>query len=109
MKTRKEMRESRKRRVRAVIFGTAKRPRLAVFRSGRAMFVQLIDDERGKTIVSKRTIGKNIAAATDLGKAIAKIAKEHKISHVVFDRSGYRYHGAVKALADAMREGGVII
>lgn len=109
MKTRKEMRESRKRRVRAVIFGTAKRPRLAVFRSGRAMFVQLIDDEGGKTIISKRTVGKNIAAATVLGKEIASMAKAHKISQVVFDRSGYRYHGAVKALADAMREGGVII
>ena len=109
MKTRKKMRQSRKRRIRAVIFGTTKRPRLAVFRSGRSMFVQLIDDERGKTLVSKRTMGKNIAAATALGKAIAKIAKEHKISHVVFDRSGYRYHGAVKALAEDIREGVIIV
>lgn len=109
MKTRKQMREIRKRRVRALVFGTAKRPRLAVFRSGGAMFVQLIDDERGKTLLSKRTVGKNIAAATALGKAIAKIAKEHKISHVVFDRSGYRYHGAIAALADAVRVGGVIV
>ncbi len=109
MKTRKEMRIKRKRRIRAVVTGSAARPRLAVFRSGSAMFVQLIDDERGKTLVSKRTMGKNIAAATALGKAIAKIAKEHKISHVVFDRSGYRYHGAVKALAEEIREGGIIV
>lgn len=103
------MKEIRQRRVRALVFGTAKRPRLAVFRSGRAMFVQLIDDEGGKTLISKRTIGKNIAAATALGKAIARVAKERKISHVVFDRSGNRYHGAVAALADAVRAGGIII
>lgn len=103
------MREIRKRRIRAVILGSTRRPRLAVFRSGRAMFVQLIDDEGGKTLLSKRIMGKNIAAAAALGKEIASMAKAHKILQVVFDRSGYRYHGAVKALADAMREGGVII
>lgn len=103
------MRQIRKRRIRAVVFGSTRRPRLAVFRSGGAMFVQLIDDEGGKTLVSKRTVGKNIAAATVLGKEIASMAKAHKISRVVFDRSGYRYHGAVAALADAIREGGVIV
>lgn len=109
MKTRKEKREKRKLRVRAIVTGTAKRPRLTVFRSGRAIFVQCIDDQSGTTILSKRTSGKNVATATALGKEIVKLAKAHKISQVVFDRSGNRYHGAVKALADAMREGGVII
>ncbi|OGG15240.1 50S ribosomal protein L18 [Candidatus Gottesmanbacteria bacterium RIFCSPHIGHO2_01_FULL_46_14] len=109
MKTRIEMRKKRKARIRAVITGTAARPRLAVFRSGRAMIAQLIDDGAGKTIIAKRTEGKNIAAATALGKEIAAMAGKHKISAVVFDRGGFRYHGAVKALADAVREGGIPI
>ncbi len=109
MKTRKDMGVKRKARIRAVITGTAGRPRLAVFRSGRAMIAQLIDDELGITIIAKRTRGKNIAAATRLGKEIATLASEKKISAVVFDRGGFRYHGAVRALADAVRKGGITI
>lgn len=107
MNTRKTMRKSRQRRIRAVIRGTATRPRLAVFRSQTSLAVQLIDDEAGKTMVSARSSGKNIAAGTALGREIAILAAKRKITSVVFDRGGNRYHGAVKALADAAREGGL--
>lgn len=101
------MRKSRQRRIRAVIRGTGSRPRLAVYRSDRVLFVQIIDDDTGKTLVSKRSVGKNIDAATSLGKEIALLAAKRKITSVVFDRGGNRYHGAIKALADAVREGGL--
>lgn len=107
MQTRKFMRKSRQRRIRAVVRGTAKRPRLAVFRSQTSLFAQLIDDAAGKTLVSKRSVGKNTAAASNLGKEIAALAAKHKITSVVFDRGGNRYHGVIKALADAAREGGL--
>lgn len=107
MKTRKLMRQKRKRRIRAAVAGTATRPRAAIFRSGKAIFVQLIDDSTGNTLVAKRIAGKNIAAATTLGKEIAKLAKARKISEIVFDRGGFRYHGAIKALAEEAREGGL--
>lgn len=107
MNTRKTMRKSRQRRIRAVVRGTAKRPRLAVFRSQTSLLVQLIDDAAGKTLVSKRSAGKNTGSASILGKDIAALAAKHKITSVVFDRGGNRYHGVIKALADAAREGGL--
>jgi large subunit ribosomal protein L18 len=94
--------------------GTAERPRLNVYRSLNHIYVQVIDDLHGKTLVSassaedegKKT-GGNVAAAKDVGKAIAERAKAKGITKVVFDRGGYIYHGRVKALADAAREGGL--
>ena len=107
MKTKKEMRAKRKAGIRAKISGTGKRPRLAVFRSNRVISVQLIDDSKKKTIASVGAKGKNRDAAKTVGTAIAQIAKEKKITTVVFDRGGFRYHGVLAALADAAREGGL--
>lgn len=89
------------------IRGTADRPRLAVFRSNRYLFVQLIDDTKGETIASAKAVGKTIEQAQSLGKEIAKLATTKKIQTVVFDRAGFRYHGAIQALANAAREGGL--
>ncbi|MDI3496336.1 MAG: large subunit ribosomal protein [Patescibacteria group bacterium] len=99
-------------RVRVKISGTAKRPRLSVFRSNRGMYLQLIDDNEGKTLVSaaSREIkekGKKIELSFKLGKLIAEKAKKQKIEAVVFDRGSYKYHGRVKAVADGAREGGL--
>lgn len=94
-------------RLRAKIQGTADRPRLAVYRSNQGIFAQIIDDGTGKTLVGIRTDKKNVAAAQALGMEIAAKAKEQHISTVVFDRGGYMYHGSIKALADAAREGGL--
>lgn len=97
-------------RIRARVAGTAARPRLAVFRSNKAIYAQLIDDEAGKTLGSadsrkeKGTLSETAAA---VGKSIAEKAKAAKIEAVVFDRGGFKYQGAVKALADAAREGGL--
>lgn len=107
MKTKKQMRLKRKLSIRQKIRGSALRPRLAVFRSNTRLHVQLIDDDRGETIASAWTQGKNIKAAALLGTDVAKIAKDKHISRVVFDRSGYRYHGAVKAIAEAVRQAGL--
>ena len=108
MKTKKEMIKKRKARIRARLTGTSARPRLAVYRSNTMLLAQIIDDERGETIVSQRsTEGKNTVAAQKLGVRIAKAAKEKRISHVVFDRGGYLYHGRVKAVADAARQAGL--
>jgi len=103
-------------RIRKKIQGTAERPRLNVYRSLNHIYVQLIDDMQGSTIVSansaegeksqKRT-GGNLAAAKSVGKAIAERAKQKGITQVVFDRGGYIYHGRVKALAEAAREAGL--
>lgn len=106
-KSRRSQRRIRQRRIRAVVRGTAPKPRLAVSRSHRSLFVQLIDDQARKTIVSKRSEGKNTAAAVRVGHEIAELAAKHKITSVVFDRGGNRYHGAIKALARAAREGGL--
>jgi large subunit ribosomal protein L18 len=114
---RQELRESRHQRVRKRVVGTAERPRLNVFRSLNNIYAQIVSDENGKTIVAASTIDKevkeavkaggNSAAATEVGKLIAQRAKKKKIKQVVFDRGGYQYHGRVKALADAAREGGL--
>lgn len=111
---------SRKRRhvrVRAVVSGTAEKPRLNVFRGLKHIYAQLIDDEAGKTLagVHSKTIGKGkeeggkgkIGVAFAVGKALAEKAKEKKITKVVFDRAGYKYHGRVKAVAEGAREGGL--
>ena len=92
----------RHRRVRAKIHGTAEVPRLCVFRSNKHIYAQVIDDDKGKTIVSAKG-----EKASEIGTEIAKKAVEQKISKIVFDRSGYKYHGKVKALADAARAGGL--
>lgn len=107
MKSRRSQRLIRHRRIRAVVRGTGSRPRLTVYRSDRALFVQIIDDDKGKTLVSKRSGGKNTEAAARLGKEVAVLAAKHKITSVVFDRGGNRYHGVIKAFADAAREGGL--
>jgi large subunit ribosomal protein L18 len=103
-------------RIRKKVLGTAERPRLNVYRSLNNIYVQVIDDLQGVTLVSAnsaegkkdtRTTGGNLAAAKTVGKSIAERAKEKGISKVVFDRGGYIYHGRVKALADAAREAGL--
>ena len=104
----------RHKRVRGKIFGTALRPRLAVYRSNAHISAQIIDDEAGKTLVSANTyeasfegIGSNKEAARKIGELIAKRALEKGISAVVFDRGGYIYHGRVSELAAGAREGGL--
>ena len=104
----------RHKRVRAKIYGTTDRPRLNVFRSNSNIYAQIIDDENGTTLLSASTLDKefngyggNKEAAKAIGTMIAKRAAEKGITEVVFDRGGYVYHGRVKALADAAREGGL--
>jgi len=104
-------------RVRTRLEGTPERPRLCVYRSLGHIYAQVIDDLSGKTLVSASSIdgetkknlkgGGNVAAAKVIGKAIAERAKAAGVSKVVFDRGGYKYHGRVKALADAAREAGL--
>ncbi len=113
--TTRQARERRHRRIRGKVAGTAERPRLAVFRSNRGIFAQLIDDETGRTIagaswlgLAKSFKGDKSEQAAEVGKAIAAAAKQAGIETVIFDRGGYLYHGRVKALADGAREGGLI-
>ena len=113
--SRNEMRIERHKRIRKSINGNEERPRLNVFRSNANITAQIIDDEKGVTLVSASTLekdlkitnGGNIEAAKKIGAEIAKRAKEAKITKVVFDRGGYLYHGRVKALAEAARENGL--
>ncbi len=105
-------RKARKIRVRLKVRGTTERPRLAVFRSAKHIYVQVIDDTKGATLVSASTVadkvdGKGKARAAAVGKLIAERAKEKGVEAVVFDRAGYRYHGQVKELADGAREAGL--
>lgn len=103
-------------RIRKKMLGSTERPRLSVYRSLNHIYVQIIDDLSGKTLVSassaegakssKRT-GGNVASAKEIGKKVAERAKEKGITKVIFDRGGYIYHGRVKALADAAREAGL--
>ena len=111
---RKLERNRRHARVRTKVSGTAERPRLCVYRSNTNLYAQIIDDVAGNTLVSASTLDKeiktkksNIAAAKEVGALIAKRAIEKNIEAVVFDRGGYIYHGVVKELADAAREGGL--
>ena len=106
-------RQRRHRRVRGKLFGTAERPRLVVFRSNRGIEAQLVDDLEGKTLAAaswlslKSFKGNKTAQAAEVGKLLAQNAKKANVETVVFDRGGYLYHGRVKALADAAREGGL--
>jgi large subunit ribosomal protein L18 len=104
-------REKRHRRVRKRISGTAARPRLAVYRSNKHIYAQMIDDVEGRTLVAASSTGGNdgdrLAQAKAVGQDLAKKAKDAGISRAVFDRGGFRYHGRVKALAEAAREGGL--
>ena len=111
-----EARYSRKIRIRKKISGTAERPRLVIFRSNLHIYAQMIDDSAGATLActSTLTLSKkgekvhcNIAGAAEVGKEIARLAKDRQIKRVVFDRNGYLYHGRVKAMADGAREGGL--
>ena len=109
--------ERRKFRSRANLFGSPERPRLSVFRSDKHIYAQLVDDFAGRTLASVSSLqadvrgnlanGGNIAAAKAVGKAIAERAKAVGIDKVAFDRGGRQYHGRIKALADAAREGGL--
>lgn len=114
----KIVRFKRKKRIRSVLEGTTERPRLSVFRSNKNLYVQIIDDQKGHTLVAASTqeeavknqiqgSASSIAAAEILGGAVAAKAKAQKIERVVFDRSGYLYHGKIKALAEAARKGGL--
>jgi large subunit ribosomal protein L18 len=113
-KHRVEARNRIRQRIRRKVTGTTARPRLAVFRSLKSIYAQVIDDATGNTIVSASSLekeagakGSNAAAAKAVGALIAKKAKDKGISKVVFDRGGYLYHGNIKALADAARENGL--
>ncbi len=113
--SRNEMRLERHKRIRKDLIGTSEKPRLNVFRSNSNIVAQIIDDEKGITLVSASSLekelkianGGNVEAAKIIGAEIAKRAKKAKIKKVVFDRGGYLYHGRVKALADAARENGL--
>ena len=113
--TRPQMRLRRRRRVRAKIHGTARRPRLSVFRSNRGVFAQLIDDDAARTLVAvawtEPELRKLKAAeqAKRAGELLAQRAKQAEIGTCVFDRGGYQYHGRVKALAEGAREGGLAL
>ena len=104
-----------KKRIRKTINGTAERPRMTVFRSNKQIYVQLIDDQNGVTIISASSAEKEAGAdntakvgqAEKVGKLVAEKAKAAGIENVVFDRNGYLYHGRVKSLAEAARKGGL--
>ncbi len=114
---RKQRRDRIRSRYRATVKGSAQRPRLAVYRSLRHVYAQLIDDEQGTTVAAASTVEKDVAgqlnnggnrqAAALIGRLIAERAKEKGVSAVVFDRGGFPYHGVVQALADAARETGL--
>lgn len=116
IKNKKEYRRLRiKQRIRKVVNGTSNRPRMSVFRSNKQIYVQLIDDTNSQTLVSASSKEKDVTEtkmtkidqAKEVGKLIAKKAKEQGIESVVFDRNGYLYHGRVKSLAEAAREEGL--
>ena len=111
-----EARKQRKIRIRKKISGTIDRPRLVVFRSNSHIYAQIVNDEEGATMVSASTLAMsrknpeirgNKNGAIEVGKEIARLAKEKNISKVVFDRNGYIYHGKIQAVADGAREGGL--
>ena len=112
--TTRQARQRRHRRIRGKVAGTAERPRLAVFRSNKGIFAQLVDDQSGKTIAAaswlglpKSFKGNKIEQAAEVGKLSPLRRRQAGIETVVFDRGGYLYHGRVKALADGAREGGL--
>ena len=111
--TSRQLRERRHKRVRKHVFGTAERPRLVIFRSNRGIAAQLVDDNAGRTLAAASSLdvrgatGSKSDQAAEVGKLLAANAKKADVKTVVFDRGGYLYHGRVKALADAAREGGL--
>jgi large subunit ribosomal protein L18 len=111
--TTRQRRARRHKRVRKHVFGTAERPRLVVFRSNRGIAAQLVDDNAGKTLAAaswlnvRKAKGTKADQAAEVGKLLAENAKKAGVKSVVFDRGGYLYHGRVKALAEAAREGGL--
>ena len=113
--TKNERRLRIKSRIRKVVSGTEARPRLAVYRSNKEIYAQIVDDESGNTLVSASSRDKDISAAKGtktekaalVGKALAEKATKAGIETISFDRGGYRYHGRVKSLADGAREGGL--
>jgi large subunit ribosomal protein L18 len=117
IRDRKQRRERIRRRYRSIVHGTAERPRLAVFRSLRHVYAQIIDDERGATLAAVSTLESDLKgglkttgnreAAAAVGKLIAERAKEQGVDTVVFDRGGFPYHGVVRAIADAARDAGL--
>ena len=110
---RNEIRQRIHKRIRAKLSGTTERPRLNVYRSLNHIYAQVIDDQKGETIVSASSIqlklktGGNVATAKEIGKTVAELAVKKGVKKVVFDRGGYLYHGRIKALADAAREAGL--
>lgn len=119
-KSRKDRRVKIRRRIRATVIGSETRPRLSVFRSLKQIYVQAIDDECGKTMLTVSSMDKeikaksgnkggNIAASKLVGQQAAARLKEMGVEKCVFDRGGWRYHGRIKALAEAIREGGITI
>ncbi|HKB27038.1 MAG TPA: 50S ribosomal protein L18 [Methylomirabilota bacterium] len=116
-KERKVARDIRHHRLRRYVRGSAARPRLAVYRSLQHIYAQLIDDDAGRTVLAvdsrskefraRHTTGGNVAAAKAVGELLAEKAKAQGVVRVVFDRGGFKYHGRVKALADAARAGGL--
>ena len=112
--TKSQARVRRHRRVRGKVAGTGERPRLVVFRSNRGISAQLVDDDSGRTLAASSWLGlpksfkgDKSEQAAEVGKRLAAAAKKAGVERVVFDRAGYLYHGRVKALADAAREGGL--
>lgn len=111
----KVIRYKRKKRIRSRLEGSSERPRVCIFRSNQNFYAQLVDDLEGKTLLSVSTVQKgkrgSIKNSTEgtkqLGSELGQLAKEKKISRVIFDRSGYLYHGKVKAFADGLRESGI--
>ena len=117
VKTKEDIRSRLHSRIRKKLSGTPDRPRLAVFRSQSHIYAQVIDDDAGRTLCAASSLdkdlrteakrGANVASAKKVGQLIANRAKEKGIEAVVFDRGGFQYHGRIKALADAAREGGL--
>jgi len=117
MKSRKDVRDRIRRRIRKKVSGSAARPRLAIFRSNTHIYAQVIDDDAGRSLCAASTLdeklrkskksGGTVEAAKAVGSLIAERAKEKGVEAVVFDRGGFLYHGRIKALADAAREGGL--
>lgn len=110
----KDRKLRRQKRIRKKIRGSAQLPRLSVYRSNKGMYIQLVDDEKGVTLVgvSEKHLGKDVQGkkteqAKKLGMLLAEKAKEKKIKTVVFDRGGYAYHGRVQQIAEGAREGGL--
>lgn len=116
-KTKELRRDKIRRRIRATVRGTADRPRLNVYKSNKHVYAQLVDDLKGQTLVAVSTQTQEIAddikdktnqeAAEVVGKHLAKLADDRGLDKAVFDRSGYKYHGVIKALAEGAREGGL--